>query len=445
MKLQGLTLLAAMLTTTLAAQNWPQFRGPDGSGVVKNATLPAVWNNEENVAWKTPLPGSGWSSPIVTKGRIFVTAAEFPQQPRPSGFRRGVSSMRSYRSDSKKLMTDTAFKLHCLNLSNGELIWTRTIATQTPAFTIHPSNTYATGSPATNGSLVFSYFAAAGVVAASDLEGEARWKIDVGAFKAGNGFGAGSSLALGEELLYLQCDNDEKSFVLAMDPNTGKEAWRIDRPTRTSWSTPILWNNTFGTELILCGADTVASHNPTTGKEIWNLSGFGGSFSSSPAFDRDQIYFGNSGPGSAGPLTTVEAGAKGVVPYQKGQASKFSPWARTGSGPGLSSPVAHKGLLYISAGTGILSCYDTETGERLYKERLPNAGSIAASLWIVNDELYALDELGATHIIKTGTEFEVLRRNQIDDLFWSTPAVLEDTLILRGADNLYCIRNQKTS
>ncbi len=445
MKYLALNLLAITLSASLSAQSWPQFRGPNGSGVLTQRTLPSTWSNTENIAWKTPLPGSGWSSPVITGGYIFVTAAEFPKQPRPSGFRRGVSSMRSYRSDSKKLMTDTDFKLHCLSLSNGELVWSRTITTKTPAFTIHPSNTYATASPATDGTRIFSYFAAAGIVAATNLEGEEQWQLDLGAFEAGNGFGAGSSLALGEDLLYLQCDNDEQSFVVAIEPATGKKAWKLDRSTRTSWSTPVLWKNSVGTELILCGADTVASHDPTTGKELWKLSGFGGSFSSSPAFDRDQIYFGNSGPGSAGPLTTVEAGAKGQVPYQKGQASKFSPWARTGSGPGLSSPVAHDGFLYISAGTGILSCYDTKTGDRLYKERLPNAGSIAASLWIANDELYALDELGATHIIKTGPEFEVLRRNQIDDLFWSTPAVLEDSLILRGADNLYCIRTPKSS
>ena len=106
--------------------------------------------------------------------------------------------------------------------------------------------------------------------------------------------------------------------------------------------------------------------------------------------------------------------------------------------------MAFDGLLYISAGSGILSCYDARTGDRLYKERLPNSGSIAASLWVADDQLYALDELGTTHVIQPGPEFKVVARNQIDDLFWSSPAVLSDTIVMRGADFLYCIREETT-
>ena len=438
----GALTLAGFATSTAFGLDWNQFRGPDGSGVIPSAQLPKEWSAEKNLAWKTPIKGTGWSSPIVVDGSIFVTAAVFPDQPRPSGFRRGVSSMRTYRQDSEKMITETDFVLHSLRLEDGKLNWSRTVTTKKPAFTIHPSNTYATSSPATDGTHIFTYFAAAGVVAATTLDGKPAWERDLGAFPAGNGFGAGSSLMIGDGLLFLQCDNDEQSFAIALEPDSGETVWRVDRNSRTSWSTPILWENRFGKELILCGADTVTSLEPQTGKEIWKLTGFGGSFSSTPAFDSDRIYFGNSGPGSAGPLTTVEAGARGAVPYQKGQASKYSPWARTGSGPGLSSPVAYEGLLYISAGSGILSCYDTSTGDRLYKERLPNSGSVAASLWIADDQLYALDELGTTHIIQTGPEFKVARTNQIEDLFWSTPAVFNNTILMRGADFLYCVREE---
>ncbi len=432
-------------TTTTRAQSWPQFRGPDGTSVIPGAALATEWSTETNIAWKIEVPGTGWSSPVVAGDRVFVTAAQFENQPRPSGFRRGVSSMRSYREDSRKLMTDTQFLVHCYRLSDGEKLWSRTLAERVPAFTIHPSNTYATGSPVTNGNAVFTHFAAAGVVAAYDLEGELLWKKDLGAFPAGNGFGAGSSLSIGEGLVFLQCDNDEASFALALDPKSGDEVWRLDRDSRTSWSTPLLWRNRARTELVLCGSGTVTGVEPATGETIWELEGFGGSFSSTPASDADQLYFGNSGPGSAGPLTTVVAGAEGEVPYQQGQPSKWSPWARTGSGPGLASPVAHDGFLYVVAGSGILSCYNVETGERLYQERLPKGGSVASSLWIANGELYALDELGTTHVLALGPNFEVLRQNRIEDLFWSTPAVLSDTLLLRGADFLYCVREDSKS
>lgn len=310
-----------------------------------------------------------------------------------------------------------------------------------PAFIIHPSNTYATESPATDGRHVFTYFAAAGILAAFDLAGNKAWQVELGAYRAGNGFGSGTSLTVHDGKVFVQCDNDEKSFVAAFAVDSGTEIWRHARNGRTSWATPLVWNMDGKTVLVTCSAGRVTGHKLETGEAMWMLDGFDGSFSASPAADGGRLFFGNSGPGSRGPLACVEAGAIGELEYTLGQSSKHVPWTRAGSGPGLASPVASKGLVYVSGGTGILSCYESATGERVYQKRLPGAGSIAASLWIAGDKLFALDESGKTFVVKAGREFEVLETNQIEDLFWSTPAIAGESLLLRGADRLYCIRD----
>jgi len=438
---RSLCFSLCLVALQLQADEWPQFRGPAGSGVLEKQLFPDAWSDDANVAWSAAIPGAGWSSPVVTDGKVFLTTAIFEGQSRPKGFRGGVGSMRTYRQDGEAQRTMTRFELRCLKLDDGSPLWTRKVVSRKPAFIIHPSNTYATESPATDGERVFAYFAAAGVLSAFDLGGKSLWSVEIGAYRAGNGFGSGSSLSVHNGKVFVQCDNDEKSFVAAFSAATGKEIWRHGRQSRTSWATPLVWNDGKVEVLVTCSAGRVTGHDLESGAALWKLDGFDGSFSASPAVEGGRLFFGNSGPGSRGPLACVEAGATGDLEYTLGQSSKHVPWTRAGSGPGLASPVALNGLIYVSGGTGILSCYESETGERVYQKRLPGSSSIAASLWIAGDKLFALDETGKTFVIRTGREFTVLGTNKIDDLFWSTPAVAGRSLLLRGADKLYCIRD----
>jgi outer membrane protein assembly factor BamB len=425
--------------------DWPRFRGADGSGRIPVREFPAEWSADENVAWTAKIPGAGWSSPISTAGKVFVTTAVFDQQAGPKGFRGGVSSMRTYRQDGEKNRRQTSFELHCLDLATGQKLWQRQIVRKTPSFIIHPSNTYATESPATDGSLVFAYFGAAGTVAAFTLDGKPVWSREIGRFESGNGFGSGSSLAVDGSRVIVQFDNDGESFIAALDAQTGRDVWRSPRESRTSWSSPVVWNSSGGTVIVSCSAGMITGHNPKNGKAVWKVTEFDGSFSSSPAVTEDHIFFGNSGPGSRGPLAAVSALAKGTLPLTLGQGDSWITWTRAGSGPGLSSPVAHEGLLYVTGGNGILSCYQTADGELVYKERLPGAASVAASLWIAGDHLFAMDESGKTFVVPTGRDFEVTGTNQLKGLFWSTPAVVKGALLIRSAEAIHCIRSQSKS
>lgn len=435
MRLVILWLLLATLAPYVFAEDWRQFRG-ERAGLLESVDHPLKWDAETNIAWAVPVAGSGWSSPIVVGNRIFLTAAESETKSKPKGMMAGVSSMGTYR---KAKPVKHRFVVTCLNLEDGKQIWKKNVGEKTPPV-IHPSNTYATESPATDGERLFTFFATTGTLAAWNLGGTELWKKELGSFKTGNGFGTGSSLAVYQKSVFVQYDNDESSFVAAFDAASGNEVWRKDRTTKTSWSTPLIWNNADQPELVTCGSGVVTAYNPADGSVLWKVDGLQSSFSASPAVDSKQIYFGNSGPMSAGPLVAIPAGTCGEIQLDSKFKSDKVAWSRTRSGPGMASPVSINGLLYIPGSGGILNCYDTSTGERVYQTRVPKMKTVAASLWADSERLFILDENGTTHVIEAGREFKVISANKIQDLFWSTPAIAGKTLLLRGVEKLYCIR-----
>ncbi|MEM7456392.1 MAG: PQQ-binding-like beta-propeller repeat protein [Planctomycetota bacterium] len=414
------------------AEDWPQFRGPSGNGVLEELQHPQTWSSEDNMAWSVDLPGGGLSSPIVSGNRIFLTTAVGAEI--PVGFAEGVRDMRPKKPDA-----DVQFQVVCLNLEDGSEVWTTTVTEQQPEYPIHGSNSYATESPATDGKQLYVYFAATGTVAALDLDGQEVWRQDIGSYPTGNGFGTGSSLTVGEGKVFIQCDNDENSFVVAFDAETGEEAWKHERRSRTSWSTPLLWKNDQRVELITCGSGFVTSYDPASGDEFWTMTGISSAFSASPAADSERIYFGNSGPMSSGPLLAVETGLSGDSEFVPDMQAEGLSWSKMQAGPGMSSPVSTGGYLYIP-GRGILTCYSAEDGTVAYKERLP-MGSMAASMWAAGDSVFLMDESGKTLVLERGPEMNVIATNQIeDDLFWSTPAIAGNSLLIRGSKKLYCIR-----
>ncbi|MGI9471452.1 MAG: PQQ-binding-like beta-propeller repeat protein, partial [Rubripirellula sp.] len=390
----GTQLVALSLLTVGAASaygedpgNWSQFRGPMGNGVSMQAH-PESWGEDSNVAWSTEIDGGGWSSPIVCGDQIFVTTAISSDGDRPKGFGEGVSSMRTF-FQSKAPDQPYSFEVHCIDLSTGDLRWKQQVASETPPHKIHPSNSYATESPATDGERVYTYFASIGKLACFDLEGEQLWSKDVGAFRTSSDFGTGSSLALHDGNVFVQCDNEEASFVSAFDGRTGEEVWRVDRDVRTSWSSPLVWKNRDRVELVVCGAGNVTSYDPASGKVLWLLTGTGSSFSASPTADEGRLYLGNSSRNSRGPLVAVNAGASGEMSLDSIGDNQVA-WVEDASGPGMCSPVVVDGRVFVLS-RGILSCHNAETGERIYRERLQNASSVTSSLWASDGKVFAIN------------------------------------------------------
>lgn len=433
--MRGVVLVVLTCSISFAG-DWQQFRGANAGRVAKLAH-PMEWDGSKNVAWAVPVAGSGWSSPVVVGDRIYLTTAISESGGKPKGMMAGVASMGSYRRAAAQ---KHKFAVKCLSLKDGSEQWSKIVGEATPAI-VHPSNTYATESPATDGRHVFTFFATTGSLIAWDLEGKQIWRKELGSFKAGNGFGTGSSLAMTDGMVFVQYDNDEQSFVAAYKAEDGEQVWRDDRSTRTSWASPIVWSNGQRKELVTCGGGgVVTSYEPTTGKVLWQLSGVESGFSASPAVDGDSIFFGNSGPMSAGPLVAVGAGMAGEVQLDKQYQSDKVAWSRTRSGPGMASPVVANGCLFIPGSNGILNCYDIKDGNRHWQKRVTGMKTVAASLWTDDERVFILDEGGTTRVFEAGKEYKLVGKNSIKDLFWSTPAIAGDSLLLRGVEKLYCIR-----
>ncbi len=423
--------------------DWPQFRGVGRSGQEAEDQLPSEWSKEKNVQWKASIPGYAWSAPIVSGDKVFVTTAVSDKQTKPKGgFGGGGFGKGGGKGGfGRRQPPDAVYKweVYCLNRADGKVLWKQTAVEKKPGIAIHSTNTYATETPVTDGERVYAYFGMVGVYC-FDLKGKQLWHKEMSAYPTQAGWGTGSSPALYDGRLFVQCDNEQKSFLLALDAKTGKELWKADRDDRTSWSTPYVWKNKVRTELVVCGSRKVRSYEPATGKVLWEMRSTG-SFNASPTADQERIYFGCSSRMNPGSLHAVKAGASGELSASEDPKSDSGvAWAKSRSGPGTPSPLVYKGLLYVLERSG-LTCYDAKTGDAIYtRERLTGARSFTSSPWAYNGKIFCLDEDGRTFVVQAGKEFKLLGTNRIEEMCWSTPAMADGMLFLRGLEHLYCIK-----
>jgi outer membrane protein assembly factor BamB len=200
----------------------------------------------------------------------------------------------------------------------------------------------------------------------------------------------------------------------------------------------VIWKNRQRAELVVCGSGSVVAYEPGTGNELWKLTGTGGAFSASPAMDEDRIYFGNSGRNSRGPLIAINAGAVGELDLDSAGSGGVS-WVADTSAPGMCSPVVVDGCLFVLS-RGVLSCHDAKSGERIFRTRMSGASRVTASLWAAADKVYALNESGETSVINVEDQLNVVSTNTIPGLYWSTPSIVGESLLIRDAERLHCIR-----
>jgi outer membrane protein assembly factor BamB len=441
----GRALAAAWLSLQLlpcvwAGDDWPQFRGPQGNGLVENLRHPLEWSPTRNLAWRVELPGQGWSAPVVIGTRVFVTAAVGEDLDPPKDMSAGVLDPSSMgMGGGRKAEQPLKFDLTCLDLKTGTVLWRQTVHTAVPELPIHPSNTFATETPAADAERVYVYFGTVGVLAAFDHDGREVWRKSRPVRKVASGFGTGSSLLLSDGRLYLQSDNEEESSITALDARTGAELWATPRPVRTSWSTPLLWRGA-RQELIACGGNAVYSYAPDSGRELWRLTGLSSSFSASPATGGGLLTFGNSGPFSGSPMYAVRPGASGDLTLSKDRTSSdHVAWHQKNTDIGMASPVIVDGRLYVP-GQGRLKVFDAATGAEVYRARLPEGRMIASSPWAGGGFVFLHDEEGRTYVVKAGATFELHGVNRLEDTFWASPAIAGPSLVLRGVEALYCIR-----
>jgi outer membrane protein assembly factor BamB len=337
------------------------------------------------------------------------------------------------------------WEVYCLSAADGKVLWHRTAAAHKPTTPKQAANTYASETPVTDGQRIYAYFGMTGVFC-YDLDGNLIWKKGLGSYPMALGFGTGSSPVLDGERLFIQCDNEEKSFLIALDKKTGNKLWEMDRTERSDWSTPFIWKNRVRTELVCMGGPHVRSYDPATGKQLWQLAGMQQMPKTSPAATADLLFVGSGYQAGFGsgikPLFAVKAGASGDISLKEGATSnKTVAWYLPQAAPGLASPLVYEGLLYVPDQRGnVLTCYDAKSGKRVYRERLEGATGFTASPWAYGGKVFCLDGAGTTFVVKAGRQFKLLGKAPIGEQCWASPAVGEKALFLRSVDRLYCIK-----
>ncbi len=423
-----------------ADSNWPQFRGPKAAGISMNPGLPDKWSATENVSWKTDLPGRSWSSPIVWGNRVFLTAVVNSGESEPP--KKGLY-FGGERPDPPK--SEHQWKVMCLNLTTGKLEWERTVHQGSPQTPIHLKSSYGAETPVTDGQRVYAYFGGLGVFALS-LDGKEAWSKRLEPRKMRYGWGTASSPALQGERLIIVNDNEEQAEVLALDTQTGKELWRVDRDEKSNWATPFLWQNPQRTELITCGSRAVRSYD-LDGKLLWSLQGMSSIAIPTP-FTGDGLLFVTSGyvGDKVRPLYAIRPGATGDISLKPEQTSnEFIAWSDPVGGPYNPSPLFYEGRIYVLYDRGLVSCLDAKTGKVLYdRERLPEGFAFTSSPWAAGGRIFCLNESGVCYVLRAGDKFELLHTNKLadDDMCMATPALAADRLLLRTAARLYCFQTQ---
>lgn len=433
-------LLRASASSAPAADaNWPQFRGPGALGVASNARLPEHWSPTENIAWKTEIPGRGWSSPIAWGDKVFVTTAVssgMPEAPKTGLYTGGE------RPDASR--PEHQYTLLCLDLNSGKVNWEQVLHRGDPTQPTHVKNSYASETPVTDGERVYAYFGNVGVFSL-DLQGHLLWTNRCETHKSRNGWGTGISPALHGDRLYVLNDNDEISYLLALDKRTGKEIWRTPRDEKSNWATPFIWQNEQRTEIITAGTGAVRAYD-LDGKLLWLLKGMSTITIATPYADNGLLYV-SSGfiMDQSRPLYAIRPGAKGDISLSPGQTNNSSiAWCQPLAAPYNPSTLVYDGRLYVLYDNGELSAFNARTGAPLYQhKKLPDGLHFTASPWACNGKLFCLNEDGLTFEIKAGDDFEVLRTNKLepDNMCLATPALAGDRLLIRSAKRLYCIRN----
>jgi len=434
--ISGIVMVTLLLIGVFAQDNWPQFRGPKSLGVADDPNLPEKWSMTENVAWKTTIPGLGWSSPIVWKDRIFVTSVvsageiETPKKGLYFGGERQGLPKDEHR-----------WVIYCIDWRTGKLVWEREVHRGLPRFTRHLKNSYASETPVTDGERVFVYFGNLGLYC-YDVKGKQLWKQNFEPHRTRFGWGTAASPVLYRDRIYILNDNDEQSSLTAYDKLTGQQVWRVDREVGTNWATPYIWENKQRAELIVPGWRGVRSYD-LDGKVLWEFKGMSSIAIPTPFSRFDLLYISSGYVGDQRrPVYAIHPGASGDISLKEGEKSnKFIAWYLPQGGPYNPSPIVYGDYYYTLYDRGFFTCHDAKTGKEIYdKKRIDqNAGAFTSSPWAYNGKVYCLSEDGDTFVIQAGPEYKLLGKNSLDEMCMATPAIARGSLIIRTASKLYRI------
>lgn len=431
-------LLVALAVTPLVvrAEQWPQFRGPGALGVAESPRLPDTWSTTKNVRWKTTIPGHGWSSPVVWGDRIFVTAVV------PAAETEAPVKGLYFGGERPAPKVEHRWMVYAIDWNTGRIAWEREARRGMPV-SRHLKNTYASETPVTDGQRVYVSFGNVGIFA-YDFAGNLAWSAPVEPRPTHSGWGTAASPVLHKGRLYIVHDNEQQSYITALDARTGKAVWRTDRQEATAWATPYVWEHAGRTEIVTSATGAIRSYD-LEGKLLWQLGPMSSIVIPTPFSKFGLLYVTSGYVGDAvRPVYAVKPGASGDISLKKGETSNTSiAWSLPQGGPYNPSPLVYGDYYYTLFDRGFFTCHDAKTGKEIYtKVRLdPTASGFTASPWAYNGKLFAMSEDGTTYVIQAGPEFKVIGQNTLDEFTMASPAIDRDSLIIRTATSLYRIAN----
>lgn len=390
------------------AENWSQFRGPEGRGHVEEIGVPVRWS-ESDIRWRVELGGIGQSSPVIWGNRIFLTSAE-------------------NRGKIRRVI--------CLDKSDGRLLWEREISCENPE-QVHEMNSWATPTCATDGERVFAFFGSAGLHS-FDMEGKPLWSKNLGTFPGP--WGVAASPVILDDLVVQNTDAEGESYLVAFDKETGEERWRTRRPDnqRGGWNTPTLIELDGRRELLVNGEKGIHAYDPVSGKEQWFCRGFNGRGTPTPEWAHGLVIVVN---GQAGDVYAVKPGGSGDVTD-----SRMAWHSPRRGGRDLPSPMVIGNFLFITSMSGIASMYEARSGKLLWTERLE--GNFSASPLEANGLIYIHNEDGLTYVIKPDHSLNVVAKNALGDrsgeIFRAAITPDDGRLYIRSSSALYCLDTETT-
>ncbi len=402
----GAVVLACLCAGVAEGEDWPEFRGPTGQGLVKGP-LPLEWGPAKNVAWKQPIPGSGWSSPVIHAGRIYLTSAV-------------------------RVGKDYSLRAICLDATSGKQLWSQEVFREDGATApaIHRKNSHASPTPIVANGRLYVHFGHQGT-ACLDLDGKAIWKK---AIKYSPVHGNGGSPVLVDGLLVFSCDGGEERFLVALDAGTGKERWRKARSGRAgrsfSFSTPLVIAVNGKKQIVSPGSSMVGAYDPADGTELWRVAYTGYSVIPRPVFGHGLVFL-STGYNSPS-LLAISPDGKGDV------TATHVKWRLPAGAPHTPSPLLVGDELYLVADNGVARCLDARTGKQHWQGRVGNAFS--ASPIHADGRIYFQAEDGIGVVVKAGKTFERLARNEMGERTLASYAAADGALFLRTASQLYRIR-----
>jgi outer membrane protein assembly factor BamB len=437
------TSLVAALLAVVALQadpdppRWPMFRGINASGT-SGGRPPIEWNVADgtHVRWTTPVAGTGHSSPAVWGDRIFVTTAVSTASNPPD--RATTTGRATVKDDGSQ-----QWRLICLDRASGRVLWDRVARNGTPAIGRHPKASHANSTPATDGRHVIAYFGSEGLHAYG-VDGTPLWSKDLGVIDVGYvgreeyQWSTATSPIIHDGRVIIQADAQRGSFIAAFDVATGREVWRHTRDELPSWTTPVIAEAGARQVLITSSPRFIRGLDPATGRELWRVA------------DAAEVKVPTPVVGAG--LVVVSGGAPrgrefhAIRPGPAVSDAERIAWTAPQGGPYTPTPIIVDDLLYVLSDNGVLSAYEVKTGERVYQARVSaDAGSFSASPVAAAQRLYLSSEDGVVYVVRAGRRFELLAANDMGEPLMATPAIVESTLIIRGANRLLAIERQASS